>query len=63
VADADIVRYSLTTGQRGSLDVRSILHVSVLMDGRGVVYMTSGAMLVVREGEEIARQWSARRAT
>jgi hypothetical protein len=37
-----LIEYDLTTGERGFIEVGSVVRVSVLSDGRGVVYTGTG---------------------
>jgi hypothetical protein len=60
VPDADAIEYRLTSGEPGRIDVEAVSHVSVLSDARGVIYLASGEILVVLDGEDVFRQWSAR---
>jgi len=53
-----LIEYDLTTGQRGFIEVGSVVRVSVLSDGHGVVYTATGQMLVILEGERFVRQWT-----
>lgn len=58
--DVDVIEYRLTSGERGRIDVKALSHVSVLSDGRGVIYQVAGEPLVVVDGENVYRQWSMR---
>jgi hypothetical protein len=41
------------------IDVRSVSHLSVLSDARGVIYMARGELFVVLDGEDVFRPPSA----
>ncbi len=53
----DVVEYVLMGGRRGSISVAFIRHVTVLSDGRGVIYTSSGNIIVVVDGLNIHDRW------
>jgi hypothetical protein len=58
--DVNVIEYRLASGERGRIDVKAVSSVSVLSDGRGVIYLVAGELLVVLDGKNVCRQWSAR---
>jgi len=62
VPDVDVIEYRLTSGERGRIGVKAVSHVSVLSDGRGVIYLVAGEFLVVLDGENVRQEWSERTA-
>ena len=51
------IEYRLTTGERGRVEVKSVVRVSVLGDGRGVIYTADGTILVVQDGKRFSQRW------
>lgn len=51
------VAYTLLDGRKGQVPVETIDHVSLLSDGRGVMYTKAGRVIVVRDGLKVLEQW------
>ncbi len=51
------VEYTLVNGRRGQVSVETIAHISVLSDGRGVLYTKTGRVLLVRDGLKVLEHW------
>jgi hypothetical protein len=61
LSDAGRIEYRLTSGEHGRVEIEAVSHVSVLSDGRGVIYLAEGDILVVVDGKDFFRHWSTRR--
>ncbi len=51
------VEYTLANGRRGRVSVETIAHISVLSDGRGVIYTKTDRVLLVRDGLKVLEDW------
>ena len=57
------VDYTLLDGRADRLPIEAVEHVSVLGDGRGVMYVTSGRVIITRDGGAVLEQWRRARST
>jgi hypothetical protein len=51
------VEYTLAGGCKSRVAVETIHHVSLLSDGRGVIYIKAGGIVVVTDGLLVLEQW------